>query len=118
MSQEIIASIKTIVVGQISPYEFVDEKTGEAKAGINIRTTGRIVGLFGLDPKIVENMNEGDWWEIHGEPDASSSKGTVKLAIKRPTYLKFLRKGDQGEGPSVDFGDSVKSSKQPAAAKS
>mgnify|MGYP007011825469 CR=1 FL=1 len=118
MSQEVTLSATLIVKGEISPYSFTDEKTGEVKAGINIRTSGRVYGLFDLDPKHVERMNEGEWWEVHGDPDASISKGGgIKYSVKRPTYLKRLREAVASSGPVFDFGDGASASK-PAAAKS
>ncbi|MEM6674723.1 MAG: hypothetical protein AAF726_17890 [Planctomycetota bacterium] len=91
--------ITAVAVGEIKPYSFTDEKTGELKAGLNLRITGAEVGVA-VAPEIVERMVLGEVWEIHGVVTVGSGG---KLRIPEPTYLRRRKASGTAGGPEVSF---------------
>ena len=104
--------ITAVAVGEIRPYSFKDEKTGELKAGLNLRITGAEVGVA-VDHDVVERMVLGEVWEIHGVVTVGSGG---KLRIPEPTFMQRRKASGTAGGPQVSF-DIPDAPKSPRAVK-
>ena len=91
--------ITAVAVGEIKPYSFTDEKTGELKAGMNLRITGGEVSVA-VAANVVERMHVGEVWEVHGVVSAGSGG---KLRIPEPTRLVRRKAAGGSGGPEVSF---------------
>jgi len=88
------------VTGEIVPFSFANESTGEQVGLVHIRVPGDVVSVS-VDPELAGRMREGEVWRVRGLGSVSKKKG--QLRIVRPEELVRLREPSSASGPRVTF---------------
>jgi len=99
------------VTGEIIPFSFANESTGEQVGLVHIRVPGDVVGVS-VDPSLAEKMREGEVWRVRGLGSVSKKKG--QLRIVRPEEMTRLREPASANGPRVTFDVGAAASKKVA----
>lgn len=97
--------IKVEVVGQIIPYSFANEETGELIGLVHLRVPGDVVSV-NVDPDIAKKMREGETWRVRGTGVVRKKSG--KLVISPAESLERVGVAANAAGPTVNFGDDAK----------
>lgn len=95
-----------IVTGEIVPYAFANEQTGEEIGLVHLRVPGDIVSV-NVEPHIARRMKEGERWTVEGLALVRKKKATLHIAT--PFKMKRVTLTRSNAGPVIDFGDTKKS---------
>lgn len=95
------------VTGDIIPYAFANDQTGEEVGLVHLRVPGDIVSV-NVDPDVARRMKEGERWTVEGLAIVRKKKATLHIAT--PFSLKRVSSSRAAGGPVIDFGDATPTS--------
>lgn len=90
------------VTGDIIPYAFANDQTGEEIGLVHLRVPGDVVSV-NVEPSVARRMQEGERWTVEGLAIVRKKKGALHIAT--PFSMKRVSQTRAAGGPTIDFGD-------------